>query len=51
MFLAAMVKEFKEDKITEVKQSVDSVTRLAVLSNACNGKLGELEKISRGEAL
>jgi hypothetical protein len=49
--LATMEKEFKEQKIGDIKQSVDSESRLAALSNACNGKLGELEKISRGEPL
>jgi hypothetical protein len=51
MFLATMMKEFKEEKIGDIKLSVDSVSRLAALSNACDGRLGELEKISRGEAL
>ena len=51
MFLATMMKKFKEEKIGDIKLSVDSVSRLAALSNACDGRLGELEKISRGEAL
>jgi hypothetical protein len=49
--LATLMKEFKEEKIDDLKQSVDSVSHLAALSNACNGRLGELEKLSRGEAL
>lgn len=51
MLLAATLREFKEEKISSIKQSVDSVSRLAALSNACNGRLGELEKMTRGETL
>jgi hypothetical protein len=51
MLLATMLMEFKEEKIGDIKQTVDSVSRLSALSNACNGKLGELEKMSRGKAL
>jgi hypothetical protein len=51
ILLAALLKEFKEEKIGDIKRSVDSVSRLAALSNACNGRLGELEKMARGEAL
>jgi len=51
MFLATMMKELKEEKIAEAKQSVDSVSRLTALSSACDGRLGELEKIARGESL
>lgn len=52
-FLARMLKEFKEERLSRIKQTIDSAGRLAELSSACNGRLGELEKLSRkgGEVL
>jgi hypothetical protein len=49
--LAALLEEFKQQKVPDIEQAVDSVGHLAALSNSCNGRLGELEKMARGEAL
>jgi hypothetical protein len=46
-----MRKEFKEEKIGQVQQSVDSVSRLAELRNACNGRLEQIEKTARQDRL
>jgi len=51
VLLTTTLKEFEDEKIDGIKKSVDSVSRLAALSNACHGRLGELEKMARGEAL
>jgi len=33
--------------VSRIKQRIDSASRLAALSSACGGRLGELEKLSR----
>jgi hypothetical protein len=43
MATARMLKEFKEEQIERVRQSVDTANRLAELRRSCHDRLGELE--------
>jgi hypothetical protein len=49
--VARMAAKFKEELMERVRRSIDSATRLGQLRGACNGRVGKLEKMSRGEAL
>ncbi len=42
--LARMLDQFKTEQVGQLRQIVDSTTRLAALRRSCNGRIGELEK-------
>jgi hypothetical protein len=42
--LARMLAQFKEEQVEQVRQSIDSASRLVELRRAGNGRLGKLEK-------
>jgi hypothetical protein len=42
--LARLLRQFREEQVGRIRSSIDSISRLATLRNACDGRLGELEK-------
>ncbi len=47
--LARMLRQFKEEHVARIRQSLDSTDRLAELRQSCNGRLGNLEDDARQE--